>query len=261
MPAELGIVVMPVDGLDETAIRPWRASLDAAEREKASRFVFARNRIEYTAAHVLLRHALAAASGHPPAVFRFEAGAHGKPTAWIGPERAGIHFNLSHTKGLVAVAVGLCEHGLDVEPIRDAVNLAVARHAFARQEIAWLEGLGAGRQAEGFLRLWTLKEAFIKATGLGLSQPLDTFWFDVCPSAIRFADGMAPAIRFADGMAEDPDAWIFEQRVIAGQFLAAVGLRRPPGPAPRIAWWRIEAAAFSDAIERNEPLPLRPVAG
>jgi 4'-phosphopantetheinyl transferase len=251
MPVELRIILMAVDGLDETAIRPWAAWLDAAEREKASRFVFARNRIEYAAAHVLVRHALAAATGHPPAAFRFEAGAHGKPTAWIGRETAGIHFNLSHSKGLVAVALGLCELGLDVEPIRHSVNLAVARHAFAPEEIAWLEGLSEGRQAEGFLRLWTLKEAFIKATGLGLSQPLDTFWFEVFP----------PAIHVAADMAEDPDAWMFEQRVIDGLFLAAVGLRRPPGPAPQIAWWRIDPAAFSDAIERDGPLPLRPVTG
>jgi 4'-phosphopantetheinyl transferase len=240
---------MRVDGLNESDVEPWAALLDPAERVSAARFVFPRNRVEYTAAHVLVRRALAAATGHPPMAFRFEAGAHGKPAAWIGAAPAGVHFNLSHTRGMVAVAVAPFEHGLDVEPLDRGANLAIADHYFCPEEIAWLNRLPQARQGEGFIRLWTLKEAFIKATGLGLSQGLDSFWFEVFP----------PAIRFKDAIADDPAAWSFEQRDIDGMFLAAIGFRAPPGPAPLVTWWQVEPAALSTALDPSAPISRRPV--
>ena len=220
---------MRVDGLDEPDVEPWATVLDETERARAARFVFGRNRVEYTAAHVLLRRALAAATGHAATAFHFEAGDHGKPTAWVGGTPAGVHFNLSHTKGLVAVAVAPFEHGLDVEPIDRTVSLAIAHHYFCPEEIAWLNALPTARQTEGFLRLWTLKEAFIKATGLGLSQGLDTFWFDVFP----------PSIRFKAEIVDDPALWQFEQREVDGLFLAAVGFRLPSVAAPVVSWRQV----------------------
>jgi 4'-phosphopantetheinyl transferase len=229
---KIEIWVMRVDGLDEAAVKPCAVVLDQAERNKASRFVFARNRVEYIVAHVLARRALAAMTGHPPAAFAFEPGAYGKPAARVGGANTGMHFNLSHTNGLVAVAVAPFEHGLDVEAVSRDVNVGIADHYFCPREIAWLNSLPQPRQSEGFLRLWTLKEAFIKATGLGLSQGLDTFSFDVFP----------PAIHFEAAIADDPACWTFEQRDIDGLFLAVVGFRRPPGPAPLISWRHLAPA-------------------
>lgn len=240
---------MRVDGLNEAAVEPWAALLDESERTRAARFVFSRNRVEYTAAHVLVRRALAAVTGHPATAFRFEAGTHGKPTARIGDATAGVHFNLSHTKGVVAVAVAPFEHGIDVEPLDRGVNLAIAGRYFCPEETAWLSGLPGERQGEGFLRLWTLKEAFIKATGLGLSQELDSFWFEVFP----------PAIRFKAAIADDPASWWFEQRDIDGMFMAAVGFRRPHGPAPAVTWWQVEPGALSAAIDPSAPIARRAV--
>ncbi len=239
---------MRVEGLDEPAVEPWAAVLDESERARAARFVFPRNRVEYTAAHVLVRRALAATTGHPAAAFRFEAGAHGKPTAWIGGTMAGVHFNLSHTRGMVAVAVAPFEHGLDVEPLDRTVNLSIAGRYFCPKEIAWLGGLPEERRGEGFLRLWTLKEAFIKATGLGLSQELDGFWFQVFPPAIRFKD-----------IADNPAAWRFEQRDLDGKFMAAVGFRAPPGQAPLVTWWQVEPDALSATVDPSAPISRRPV--
>jgi 4'-phosphopantetheinyl transferase len=238
-----------VDGLDEPAVKSWAAVLDATERARAARFVFARNRVEYTAAHVLVRRALAEATGHPAAAFRFEAGSHGKPTAWIGGTTAGVHFNLSHTRGMVAVAVAPFEHGLDVEALNRDVSLDIADHYFCPEEIAWLKSLPQARQGEGFLRLWTLKEAFIKATGFGLSQGLDTFWFNVFP----------PAIRFKAAIADDPASWRFEQRDIDGNFLAAVGFRLASRPPPLVRWWQVEPAGLAAAINSSAPVSRRPV--
>jgi 4'-phosphopantetheinyl transferase len=241
---ELEIWVMRVDGLDEEAVRPWAVLLDEAEKNRVARFMFARNRVEFTAAHVLTRQALSAATGARAAAFRFEAGEHGKPTAWIGGERAKIHFNLSHTEGLVAVAVAPFEQGLDVEPLDRRVDLAVADRFFCPEEIDWLNGLPEAEQAEGFLRLWTLKEAFIKATGRGLSEGLDTFWFEVFP----------PSLHFVDARAKDSAPWVFEQRVIDGQFIAAAGFRTPPGSAPLVDWRQVDPATLSPM---TPPAPIR----
>ena len=239
---------MRVDGLEEASVSPWASVLNESERARAARFVFPRNRVEYVAAHVLARRALAAATGYPAAEFHFEAGVHGKPVARIGDTAAGTHFNLSHSRGMVAVAVAPFEHGLDVEPLDRSVNLSIAGRYFCPEEIAWLGGLPQERQGEGFLRLWTLKEAFIKATGLGLSQELDGFWFQVFPPVIRFKD-----------IADDPAAWRFEQRELDGKFMAAVGFRAPPGPAPLVTWWQVEPDALSATVDPSAPISRRPV--
>ena len=105
--------------------------------------------------------------------------------------------------------------GVDAEAIDRNVNLAVADRYFFGAEGSWLAGLPPAGRAEGFLRLWTLKEAYIKATGRGLSQPLDEFWFEIDP----------PRIRFTPAIADDEGAWRFDQRVLAGRFLVAVGWR------------------------------------
>jgi 4'-phosphopantetheinyl transferase len=245
------VFVMRVDGLDTAAVAAWTAVLGDAERDRAARFVFERNRVEYTAAHALARQALADATGHAPAAFRFEAGAHGKPTAWVGDRWAGCHFSLSHTAGLVAVAVAPFEHGFDVEALDRVPKQDIAQHYFCPPEIAWLQALPEGRQGEGFIRLWTLKEAFIKATGLGLSQALDSFWFEVSPPAIHFE---APL----DG---DPAAWRFEQRVVDGKFLAALGFRRPSTQISAWAWRQVEPADLSALVGTQRPLPGQLIGG
>ena len=79
-------------GLDEDAVTPWAAVLDAAERARAVRFVFAHSRITFIAAHALARAALAEAAGASPGAFSFAAGAHGKPEAQLDgrPDRKSV---------------------------------------------------------------------------------------------------------------------------------------------------------------------------
>jgi len=211
---------MAIGGLEEDDVSGWRAVLDDAERARVDSIAHARNRVEYIAAHALTRRLLSETIGEAPAAFHYQAGAKGKPLALIEGRPAGLQFNLSHTNGLVAIAVSrLGEVGVDAEAIDRHVNLAVADRYFFGAESRWLANLAPAVRAEGFLRLWTLKEAYIKATGRGLSQPLDEFWFEVDPLRIRFT----PAI------ADDEGAWRFDQRVLAGRFLVAVGWRATSG--------------------------------
>jgi 4'-phosphopantetheinyl transferase len=230
---------MSIAGLDEADVLPWADVLDAQERARAARFAFPHSRIAFIAAHALARAAIGAATGAPPAAFSFVAGAHGKPEAMLHGRPAGLAFNLSHTHGLVGVALasipGL-QLGFDLEPVERRAPIEVARRYFTGTEVAWLEALPESARAEGFFRLWTLKEAFLKATGKGLTQDLSSFWFEVDP----------PAIGFAPDLNEHAPDWCFAQRIVQGGFLAAIGLRGQ-GAGIDIVWRELDPAGFDPA--------------
>lgn len=224
--APVRLWTMPIGGLDEADVAPWLDVLDGEELARVRRLKVASNRVEYVAAHALTRAMLAELTGEAPPAFRYQPGPKGKPVALCDGRRLALHFNLSHTRGMVAVAASpALELGLDTEAIDRKVNLAVADRHFFGAEADWLHGLEPQRRTEGFLRLWTLKEAYIKATGRGLSQPLDEFWFDVDP----------PRIRFTPAIADDERHWRFHQLVVAGRYLAAVGWRAGDGAGPPLA--------------------------
>jgi len=155
---------------------PWAGSeggladsaLSADERERALRFSFPAPRERFVGVRHLLRRLLAGYCGSDPGALCFRQGAHGKPTLEGSP----VRFNVSHTDGLalIAVADGV-DVGVDVERIR-AVTRAdgLANRYFTAGERAALDGT-----AGDFLRLWTCKEAAVKATGLGISAG----WSDV----------------------------------------------------------------------------------
>ncbi len=222
-----------VEALTEAAVTPWLAILDDRERARGARFVTARHRVLFVAAHALLRAALTALGGAPPATWQFSADAHGKPSAFLGALPAPLSFNLSHTEGIAGIAAIARPGwaiGFDLEPLARDVSLAVAGRFFNRHEVAWLEGLAAPLRRRGFLRLWTLKEAFIKATGKGLTQDLASFWFDPCP----------PRIHFRPDLAERLEDWWFEQRILDGGFFAALGLRNSGGNPVETRWISVD---------------------
>lgn len=240
---ERGIKVwtMRVDRLEEADVARLRPWLDATEIARADRFVFPHSRIEFTAAHALTRWVLGAELGCEGRALRFTAGDHGKPDAQLDGAPVPLSFNLSHTRGMVALAVGRGVRdeagsasgmplGVDVENLTRTVDLKVADSYFVDREVAWLTALPKARQAEGFLRLWTLKEAFIKATGKGLTQSLSSFGFDVEAERVYFTDAGAETI------ADDPSAWRFRQRVIEDDFMAAVGWRDAHANAMDPVW-------------------------
>jgi 4'-phosphopantetheinyl transferase len=149
------------------------AELAPAERERHGRFHFARDRHQYLLAHALLRRVLSCYAPRPPASWRFVTNGYGKPAlAGEGPR-----FNLSHADGLVvcALANGV-RLGVDVErQDRRGDWRGLARRWLAAEEQAWLARQTEQERACAFLRLWTLKEAYVKALGLGLSASLTGF--------------------------------------------------------------------------------------
>jgi 4'-phosphopantetheinyl transferase len=172
-------------------IERWLGALDREERERAARFRIEADRREFIAAHALLRAMLTYYFGVPSPEWRFLVDANGKP--WIDPQVGSheIQFNISHTRGLVAAALASRGAiGVDVEEIDDAkADLAIAEGYFARSEVEILQRAPPSERTRCFFRLWTLKEAYIKAIGKGLSAPLNSFAFTFEPLRIASLSG------------------------------------------------------------------------
>jgi 4'-phosphopantetheinyl transferase len=198
----------------------WPVLLDDAERARAARFVHASDRQAFIAAHALLRVMLSrAAPGTAPQDWRFVSNAHGKPGLHPDHGLPRLAFNLSHTRGAVAcgIAPGL-PIGVDIEDAeRTGDHLAIARSFFAASELALLQAAAEADRAALFIRLWTLKEAYIKACGQGMSMKLDHFAFSLDP----------PAIRFAEPAADDPAQWQFASIACTSRHRLAVAIRSP----------------------------------
>lgn len=165
-PATVDVWVAPLD-VAPSVLASLAASLDGHERDRLSRFRSTDDARRFAAAHGWLRRVLAAELGVDPAGVAFTART-GKPRLAGG---AGPCFNLSRAGELALVAVAGREVGVDVE--RRAA-LEVVDLAFTPREAAWVRSLPPGDQPDAFLRLWTAKEAYLKATGSGLSVPPST---------------------------------------------------------------------------------------
>jgi 4'-phosphopantetheinyl transferase len=146
--------------------------LDRAERDRAGRFVQPLHRDRFIAAHGRLRQLLARSLQMEPSEIQFMASARGKPAI-----AGGLEFNLAHSGDVALIALARDRTvGVDVEQARAMPDAeAIAARFFSADEQAALAALPAADQQAAFFNIWTRKEAFIKATGAGLSFPLDQF--------------------------------------------------------------------------------------
>ncbi len=203
--------------LDPTLAARYAAMLNPEEQARWQRFIYAHDRQRFLLTRALVRTVLAQyLDVADPASLAFITNAHGKP-ALAGASN--INFNLSHTKGLVALAVTSAHQiGVDVEAVNRRVEmLELAARYFSASENQQLLELSGAEQRERFFRLWTLKEAYVKARGLGLRIPLDSFSFS-------FAQEL-PAIAFAGADTGEHQQWFFHCMQHAGDFRIALALR------------------------------------
>jgi 4'-phosphopantetheinyl transferase len=166
--------------LPEPRLPGLLALLDSEERSRAGRLLRDCDRRRFIAAHGQMRQALAAHLHCTPDELSFITNENGKPYL---NEVGRLQFNLTHSKsvGMLAVALEM-EIGIDVETVRDTVDYAdIARHFFAPGEIKKLFALPPEQQLRAFFTCWTRKEAYMKARGLGLSIPLDSFEVTLTP--------------------------------------------------------------------------------
>jgi 4'-phosphopantetheinyl transferase len=198
----------------------YRRLMDAAERARHDRLLRQTDRTSFLITRALVRTLLSRFVDVPAAEWTFTANAHGRPEAAnLPPGSPPLRFNISHTSGLVACAVTVGRDiGLDVEDIDRPVAHDVAGRFFAPREVADLRALPPDRQRVAFFDYWTLKEAYIKARGLGLALPLHHFAFDL-------TRGGDPLITFDETMDDDPASWQFRQAWATPRHRLAVGVR------------------------------------
>lgn len=154
-------------------------TLDAAEHQRAQSFKFDKDRNLYVTAHIFLRQVLSRYAPVPEKNWQFIHNAYGKP-AVANPNYGWLQFSLSHTQGRVACAVVRNRPvGVDVEQHKYLNNLhALCRHTFSPIETEHVLSTPVpDQQEQRFFSCWTLKEAYIKARGMGLSLPLQQFSF------------------------------------------------------------------------------------
>ena len=183
------------EALEPADVQASLQTLSEAERTRYARFRFARDQRDYAIAHDLLRRCLSRYEPVHPVDWQFELEPRGKPqlaSTHHLPENGGpsLLFNLSHTRGLVAAGVARrFAIGIDVEVLRrfaDATD--VARRFFSPSEVEALEACPEEARLVRFVELWTLKEAFLKATGEGVSERLREISFDLGqPEVLSFS--------------------------------------------------------------------------
>ena len=205
-PAVVDLVVVPTTALAASTVAALETRLSADERVRRDRYVRDDDRRTFVVARALVRAVLSEHGPTAPSEWQFETNAHGCPSvvdAQAGSPR--LCFNVSHTTGLVTLAVARGHRvGVDVEDTRRVVRHDVAGHHFAPAEVADLRALPAAEQPRGFFEYWTLKEAYIKARGLGLAIPLADFAFVLRPPS-------PPVVTFVDGFDDDAARWQFWQ--------------------------------------------------
>jgi 4'-phosphopantetheinyl transferase len=174
-PRALTVDVWMLD-LDRPPHHDWRLGdlLSADERERAERFVFARDAERFRLGRAMLRLGLGWYLGEDPRKIALTAGWRGKPRL---AEPSGLDFNVTHCGGLGLIAfTKFGEVGIDVEAMRRDIEAQdIATSNFTSREAGLIAEAGTPRERMIlFLRYWTRKEAVLKASGCGILDGLDT---------------------------------------------------------------------------------------
>lgn len=191
--------------------------LSEEERERAARFRFPHLTHSFIVDHGRMRLILGAYAQLAPQKLEFNFNEFGKPD--LANCSAPLRFNLSHTKGLSALAVCVdAAVGIDVEAARVMNDWRdVAQSHLSRSEVAALENAEPMDQQNAFFRCWTRKEAFLKAHGRGLSIPLDSF-------AVSLAVEEMPRLLECAWGPEETKRWSLFSLEVARNFAGALAI-------------------------------------
>jgi 4'-phosphopantetheinyl transferase len=224
---EIHVWRVDLDQPDEVVQR-FRGTLEDDELHRADRFHFDKDKTAFTISRGFLRHVLGRYLTTRPQALRFAYGPYGKPALNGEHKNSSLKFNMSHSRGVALVAVSdTREIGVDVEYIRaDFATEDIARRFFSPREVAAFNALSKELRVAAFFRCWTRKEAYIKAIGRGLSQPLEGFDVTLAPEA-------PPALLRADE--DDASRWSLSDIDVGGDYAAALVAE---GQISEIRYWQ-----------------------
>lgn len=188
--------------LTEQRLASCRQLMSEQERVRNLRYRFERDRQRDCLTRALVRTVLSQYADVAPRHWLFERGEHGKPE--LANAAVTLRFNVSHTSRYVVCAVSRQQDiGVDIECTERRNDVrAIASHYFSAQEVSALQALPAEQQTDRFFDYWTLKEAYMKARGEGISLGLGNFSF-------QLAEAADIGISFADKLRDQPALWRF----------------------------------------------------
>lgn len=186
------------------------------EQQRLGRFALEAPRLQYLTTRAMLRETLSRYADVDPRSWAFSASAYGKPRIAAPSIDGEMHFNLSHCDGLVAIAVARLEDiGIDVEDVARPLDIdRLAPFVFADAECAALAAAPVGERRAHFFAYWTLKEAYVKARGMGLS-------LDVKGCAFELVEPH-PLVTFNARCPDVPSRWRFWRYSVAPRFALAL---------------------------------------
>ncbi len=203
----------------------YPALLTDAERARQQRFRFAEDRRRDLAARALARTVLSRYASVAPEAWVFEADAHGRPRIAAPQTAAPLEFNIAHSGDLVVVGVAPGNPlGVDAEHLARGTDTTRLERYFSPLEIEQLRALPAHARRLRFFELWTLKESYLKARGVGLRLPLHSLAFE-------FPASGAVRLSLAAGIPDSASRWALAQFTLRDEYVLAVCAERV-GPQP-----------------------------
>jgi 4'-phosphopantetheinyl transferase len=178
---------------EQKEIAHLESTLSADEKARADRFHFLNDRNRFVVARGILRELLGGYLQKAPAGLEFSCGQHGKPSLAGREASTGFSFNVSHSSGLAVYAIARNRNlGIDVEHVwPESAGEDIAERHFSAREVSELRRLPPEAKVQGFFDCWTRKEAYLKATGMGLQIPLDSFAVSLAPGQpAQFLEGV-----------------------------------------------------------------------
>jgi 4'-phosphopantetheinyl transferase len=219
-PSTAHLWVVDLAGVDRPAVENLQLLFSKEELERARRFHFERDRRAFLVSYGLLRRALTwVVPAVRPKDWVFTRAPNGRPEIDQPSLLPWLRFNISHTTGLVACLVtAKNDCGVDVEAVVRFPDLeSLSWRILAASERAHIAALPDHVRHCGFFRLWTLKEAYAKARGLGVSLPFEQLPFECREDGIRLD---------IDSTLDDCRQWHFEQWQPRSGYILSLAVRR-----------------------------------
>ena len=163
--------------LNNCSAKQLFSCLSPTEQERARRFKADIISRRYIVAHAAMRDILAKYLGGSATSLDLIQPLNQKPLIHQSQNHLGLHFSLSHSHEIAILAVSqACIVGVDIEHIRPVASVTqIANRFFAASEYELLQKSPKAQQLALFFKIWTAKEAFLKAQGLGISNHLNQF--------------------------------------------------------------------------------------
>lgn len=229
---------------DDSILSRYQAQLSAEERARQARFRFAKDQRRFLVTRALARTVLSRYAAARPEDWEFAEGPRGRPVIAAPQTALALEFNISHSADLVLLGVTSGRTlGIDTESVTAReVDIDGLDRYFAPQESAALLALQPHERRRRFFELWTLKESYMKARGMGLAIGLDAFRFELTGE-----DGLT--LHMQPELGDSPDCWRLWQLVLRADYLAAVCAARGGDAAPRITVREIVPLAYERIVD------------